>query len=326
MASAVNTVLVTGAGGFVGSAIVRRLVEDRATLWDGHPIDHIVAAVRPGGSLERLEAIEETPGWSVEPVDLRDASSARDLVTRSRPRAVVHAALDSTIHHGAEIGHGPLAALLDVLDAAGDARFVHVGSAWVLASGTDLAEIASVDPRTAYARHKLEEDRLVANTRVPWINLRLFNLFGRYESPTRLVPTLVARLRRGEKAEVTHGAQLRDFNDVDDAAAAFALALRAPDEAWNALYHIGSGRPTSVRALVAMVAELTGNANLVRFGAESTHDQDLAALTADSRLAARKLGWSVAAVLEDRVRKAVEWWLDRLATDLTPRPAEESLR
>lgn len=321
-----STVLVTGAGGFVGSAIVRRLVEDGPMLWDGEPVGHVVAALRPGGSLERLETISGTPGWSVERVDLSDASSARDLVARTRPRAIVHGALDASVHAGAGLGHAPLEALLDCLERLGDARFVQVGSAWVLASGTHLAEDAPVDPRTAYARHKLEQDRLVAEARVPWINLRLFNLFGRYEKPTRLVPTLVARLRRGETADVTHGTQLRDFNDVDDAATAFALALRAPDDEWNAVYHIGSGRATSVSELVEMVAELTGNPGLVRFGSESTQDQDLAALTADSGLAARTLGWTVPAPLEERVREAVEWWLERLDPRGIRRPAEESLR
>jgi dolichol-phosphate mannosyltransferase len=166
--------------------------------------------------------------------------------------------------------------------------------------------------------------RLGEETGVPWINLRLFNVFGRYEARNRLVPHLVARLSRGEPAELTQGDQLRDFNDVADVAEAFRLALRASESACGALYHVGTGRATSVRELVRLVTQLIGGDELVRFGAGRADDDGLSALVANPTLAERVLGCRPAAPLPQRVRAAVEWWLNRFEAER--RQPEESLR
>ena len=161
---------------------------------------------------------------------------------------------------------------LDAVEGVDGSRFVHTGSAWVLAPGLHLGGGApsslarrtrSTRPRTTAACRASPE----AGTR--WINLRLFNVFGRYESP-RLVPHLVERLVARGAAELSHGEQVRDFNDVDDIAEAFAAALRAHESAWDAMYHIGSGRGTSARELVQIVAERARRAEPLRFGASKT--------------------------------------------------------
>lgn len=309
-----STVLVTGAAGFVGSGVVRRLVDGDTALWDGSPVEHVVAAVRPGASLERLEALSERDGWSIAPVDLDDVAALERLLRRVRPRAVVHTALDASVHEGGSIGHGALDTLVAELGRL-DARLVHAGSAWVLAPGDRLAEDAPLDLRSAYTRHKAEEDSRLreraGRTGVRWLNLRLFNVFGRYERPTRLIPHLVARLAAGRLADVSHGAQVRDFNEVDDVARAFQLALGAPEAAWDALYHIGSGRGTTARDLALMVAGILGRPELVRFGAASTADEAVPTLVADPTLAGRELGWAPGPPLAERVAETVEWWLSR---------------
>lgn len=312
-----STVLVTGGGGFVGSAVVRRLARPGAELWDGSAVDRVVALLRPEGSLARLETLAPDDPWAIERADVHDVAALRTVLRRWQPRAVVNAALDAAVYVGGGVGRTPLEALSRELASAGGERVVHTGSAWVLAPGVDLDETAPVDPRSPYARHKAAEDELLPivadRAGVDWINLRLFNVFGRYEKPSRLVPHLVARLSRGEPADVSAGDQLRDFNDVDEIAEAFVLALRAPPGACGDLYHIGSGRATTVRELALAVAEVAGDPEAIRFGAGRTPDQDLPALVAKSDRAQRVLGWRPERSLEARVRAAAEWWIERLA-------------
>jgi len=327
-ASHLSTVLVTGAGGFVGSAVVRRLVRTDGVLWDGSPIDRVVALLRPEGSPTRLEMLRPDDRWTIEHVDLRDDHGLRSLLRRVRPRAAVNTALDAGVYSGEPVGHAPLETLFAGLEGPGETRMVHAGSAWVLAPGDQLDESARVDPRSPYAQHKAEEDQLLPvlgeRTGVAWIGLRLFNIFGRYEKPSRLLPYLVSQLSRNEPAEVSHGAQTRDFNDVDDIAEAFVLSLAAPHDACGALYHIGSGRATTVRELALAVAEVAGDPGLVRFGTGETPDQDLSALVSDPARARRVLGWLPEDRLAERLRSAAEWWLEQLAGSAGDRPERQA--
>jgi len=321
-----RAVLVTGAGGFVGSAVVRMLVghrsAGRAVVSGGAAVDHVVALLRPGGSIERLAELPRQGGCSIRYADLTDRLALDRLFSDVQPCAIVHAALDAETYRDLpepdehRLNQLPLDALFEGLKGARGGRFVHTGSAWVLPPGDALNESARLDPRSPYARSKARADQRVADlgdrTGVPWINLRLFNLFGRYEKPSRLLPHLVSRLVEGRDACLSHGNQVRDFNDVDDSAEAYRLALEAPESACGTIYHIGSGRGTTVREFAALVARYTGDAGRIRFEASITPDQELPCLVADPALARRVLGWSPTADLESRVRQAVQWWLNRL--------------
>lgn len=319
-----RTVLVTGAGGFVGSAVLRLLATEvsrgGAVFPDGTPVESVVGLLRPGGSHARLEAVEPHAGWTLVETDLTDLAATREVVARLRPRAVLHLALEGKVHEPLteerryRLAIAPLESLVGALGEAGGRRFVHTGSAWVLRGGKGLDETAPVDPATPYAETKAREDRRLPEVAgavdVRWINLRLFNIFGRYEPRSRLLPHLVRRLSRGRPAELSDGRMVRDFNDVDDMARAYLLALRAPGDACDRVYHIGSGRGTSVREFAGMVAKVTGNRDLIRFGARETPDRHMTHLVADPGRA-RRLGWSVPAPLEERVRRATRWWLSR---------------
>lgn len=322
-----STVLVTGAGGFVGSAVVRRLVERGCRLWDGTAVEHVAATLRPGGSAERLETLPADERWSIDELDLEHDASLLDLLRRTRPRAVIHTAIDAAVHDGRDPGNRVLETIFASL-AGDDARVIHTSSAWVLAPGERLAEDAPLDPRSPYARHKAAQDALLPalgeRSGVPWIALRLFNVFGRYEKRSRLVPYLVERLSRGEVASLSHGAQTRDFNDVDDVAEAFLLALSAGEDACDALYHVGTGRSVTTRDVALQVGDMLGRADLIRFGVLTTADEHVPALVADPSRARQALGWRSEAELEERVHAAVEWWLSRLPSRAGRRPEEVS--
>ena len=321
-----SVVLVTGAAGFVGSAVVRACMRalDKGhapRFSDGTPVTHVVALVRPGSSLERLRELPTYGPWSIEYADLSNRQELRTVLDRIQPRAILHLALDGRAYReGPQAGADSVSAtwlqtMFESLSGVPGARFLHTGSAWVLAPGDGLDERARVEPRTPYAENKFREDKMLPAlheiTGVNWINLRLFNIFGEYEDPCRLLPYLVSKLAGGKVADLSNGVQVRDFNDVNVIARAYLLALEAPDSACGSVYHIGSGRGVTTREFAMSVAAVMGRAELIRFGSVITPDQDMPCLVADPQRAQRVLNWIPETDLETRIHRIAQWWLDR---------------
>ncbi len=91
-------------------------------------------------------------------------------------------------------------------------------------------------------------------------------LYGPYEYPTRLVPSVIQSLLKDEPAQCTHGNQIRDFLYVADVADAFVAIL---DSDVNGIINIGSGKPVSVKELVIQIARLLGKEKDIRLGAST---------------------------------------------------------
>lgn len=317
--------LVTGAGGFVGSAVVRALVGSAAgkesTFSDGSPVEHVVALLRPGGSHSRLAGLPTSGRWSTASADLTDRPAVLALLRRLRPRAVLHLASDRAIHEELDDGEqrrlhlDPLQTLFDGLADVPRSRVVHTSSAWVLPPGRRLDESSPSAPRSTYARAKARADDLLPllheRTGVSWINLRLFNLFGRHEQESRLLPYVASRLLSGRPAKLCSPELVRDFSDIEDVARAYLAALAVGEEACGTVYHVGSGRGVSIWDFASSVAEVTGNAHLLRFASRAAPDAHLPCQVADPDRAIRILGWKPAGALEKHIGGTVEWWADR---------------
>lgn len=319
-----GAILITGAGGFVGSAVTRRIVrwaEGGGIFWDGEPASDVCALLRPDSSEERLEIVRHSPVLRLERADITNTGRLQEILCRHRPKAILHLAFDRSGFAAQSEAEwrachlSPIETMFDALSRSDGTRFVHTGTAWVLAPGERLDENARVAPTLEYARVKAKlDDALAPLTRkygVPFINLRLFNIFGRYERKYRLLPHLVDQWRCGRPARLSHGNQLRDFNDVDDIAESYRLALICPPSACGALYHIGSGRGVSVRQFASMVSAAMDMSCEIELDAVWRRDQHLCSLICDPGLAMRVLGWRPADDLESRIRASVDWWIAR---------------
>jgi GDP-4-dehydro-6-deoxy-D-mannose reductase len=292
-------VLITGACGFVGRHLVRRLHEAgdevAGTWWPKPPAD-------PPAGVELIEA------------DVEDAARVREIVRRTRPDAIVHLA---ALSHVGESWQRPgsyyrvnVAGTGNVVRAAARsdraARVLIASSAEVYGAVPEdeqpIAEDQPLDPGTPYGVTKAAAERL-ALALAPGrsgaggaevVIVRSFNLIGPGQAPRFALPSFAAQLasiRRGESEPVLRVGNLsarRDFVHVAAAARAYELLLHR-GEAGTA-YNLASGEAHSIQEALDALIEISGASARVETDPERFRPIDQPLLCGDpSRLAA--LGW-----------------------------------
>jgi nucleoside-diphosphate-sugar epimerase len=304
----VSGVLVVGAAGFIGRAVLAEAVRS------GVPAAAIVgrrAGPAPGAHVLRLSTN------AVDPL-------AR-LLERLAPGAIVNCAGRTSGAPGEleRVNVDPVDALVAAMRlAVPRTRLVHLGSAAEyaeVAGATD--EDAPLDAGTPYAAAKLAAFRHVqdaADSGLDAVVARVFNPIGpgvpESSLPGRATRLLRAALDRGD-AEIELGPldAVRDYLDVRDVATA-VLALASARRLEHGVYNVGSGRPTLVRDLVRMIAERMGFSGAIgETATASPRSPGVRRQVADiGRI--RSLGWEPAVPLQDSVDALVADTVEGSAT------------
>jgi nucleoside-diphosphate-sugar epimerase len=303
-------VVVTGAGGFIGSRVVERLLED------GHDVVALDRSATAFGRLERW-------GGRVARVALDlETQPTRPFFETARPDAVVHLAwyadpvdyLTSTANLRSVTA---TLALVEAVLAVGCRKLVMTGTGVEYAARDRLVtEADPADPQTLYASCKhatwLVSRALAAAAGAELSWARIFHLHGPGEDARRLIPWVARELTEGRAVGLTDGTQVRDHLHVDDVASGLT-ALLAPGAA--GIYNVSSGEPVPLRRVLETVGRLVGRGDLLQFGARPHRPGEQMFLAGDSaRL--RGLGWAPRFGLEDGLENA----LDEAFLRYRPRP------
>jgi nucleoside-diphosphate-sugar epimerase len=298
-------ILVTGAAGFIGSHVTKRLAQR------GHSV---CAIVHPEASTERLaDCISHV---RLVRTDLRDARAVNELAREFAPECALHLAWYAapgeywTALENLDCVSMTLS-LAQSLAQNGCRRFVGVGSCaeydwdygFLSESSTPLK------PRTLYGACKnatrMLLEALCVRTSISFAWTRLFYLYGPWEDANRLVPSITLALLRGEVARCTEGKQLRDFLHVDDVASAIC-AVAASD--CEGAINIGSGEPLSVRTIVELIGKTLGRGEQIAYGAIQSESDDPPLLVADVRRLRNEVGWCPMFPLQEALPNTVRWW------------------
>lgn len=298
-------VLVTGATGFLGAALCRRLLGDGA---------EVHALVRCTSDRSRLAGL----GLTVREGCLTEPASVEAAVRESAPELVFHCAAAGG-HSGARdpdavFRHNVLAThiLLQAVQRHG-ARLVHVCTSTAFApSAGPIAEDHPLLPRTAFGAAKVAATLMVRQRAQDGVSVRVvrpFAIFGPGESERRLVPRALRAALTGERLPLTPAGYVRDFIYVDDVCDALVRAAVLPDLDGE-LFHVGTGVETSNEDLVAAVEAATGRKVTVDVGAWPPHPTDRRSWCADASHARRRLGWSPTTTLAEGLRRTLATWGD----------------
>jgi nucleoside-diphosphate-sugar epimerase len=308
-------VLVTGASGFIGSHLTRRLLTDGAEI---HALTSSVSSVYPPRLLEIRDRI------TLHEASLTDRGALGIVAAAARPEYVFH--LGAYTHVGKSWQradeciqvniHGTLN-LLMALEPTGFTRFVNVGTSEIYGDiDVPFRESDSVHPISPYSvsKHAAEEFcRLYAEARSwPIVRVRPFNAYGPMQSPDRVVPEVITRALQAQPLRMTQGTQTRELNYVEDLADGLVRAAVTPDIDGE-LFNLGCGREISMRDLATLILSLLGNPISPEFGALPERPIEITRMHADTTLAEQRLGWRAATSLEDGLAHTIEWYRAALA-------------
>jgi len=327
-------VLVTGAAGFIGFHVTRRLLEAGAPVVG---VDRLDGYYDVRLKEARLAALEAHAGLRFERLDLADAAACADLFARYRPRRVIHLAAQPGVRYSLENPRAyvdaNLVAFLGVLEGCrthavehlvfASSSSVYGGSARVPFSVEDPVD----HPVSLYAATK-KANELMAHTyahlfRIPVTGLRFFTVYGPWGRPDMAPMLFTKAILEGEPIEVFNGGRMRrDFTYVDDVVEAVLRvsatpaqpdpahdpAAPSPDrsDAPYRIYNVGNGDPVELLEFIATLERVLGRS--ARKLLRPMQPGDVPATWADCSSLERDLGFRPHTPLEEGLSAMVAWY------------------
>jgi dTDP-glucose 4,6-dehydratase len=305
-------VLVTGAGGFVGSHLTERLVELGADV-------RALCEYNSLGSWGWLD--ESAVRGEVEVVlgDVRDRDSARaaargvDLVYHLAALIAIPYSYDAP----ASYVETNVAGTVNVLRAAQEAEVelvVHTSTSEVYGTAryAPIDEAHPLQGQSPYAASKIGADKMAEafhlSFGLPVATLRPFNTYGPRQSARAVVPTVISQLLAADAVALGNLAPTRDFTHVADTVEAFVLVADRP-EAVGRVLNTGTGEEISIGDLVDRVGEVLGRPVRVERELERVRPpaSEVERLCADASLARELLGWEPRVRLDDGLAATADW-------------------
>jgi dTDP-glucose 4,6-dehydratase len=305
-------VLVTGAGGFIGSHLVERLVELGAQ----------VRALVHYNSLDSWGWLDSSPRrheLEVVAGDIGDLGSVRHAMRDCR--VVFHLAALIAIPYSyrapASYVHTNVGGTLNVLEAARECsvqRLVHTSTSEVYGTAlrVPIDEGHPLQGQSPYSATKIGADKLAEAFQrsfdVPVVTVRPFNTFGPRQSARAVIPTIIAQCLAGDIVRLGNLEARRDLNYVANTVEGYVLAA-STNQAVGRTVNLGSGADISIGELAQLIARLLGREIMVVGDPQRLRPErsEVDRLVADNTLARSLLGWHPTVSLEDGLRKTIAW-------------------
>ena len=311
-------VVVTGAGGFIGSHLTERLVNLGAST----------TAFLRYNSRSEAGLLDECPAevraeihmiWG----DLSDPDSVRNALQKAD--VVFHLGALVGIPYSYEAPRQYVAAnvlgtlnVLEAVRAGGVGRLVQTSTSEVYGTPiyTPIDEKHPLQGQSPYSASKIGADKLAESFwrtyNLPVATLRPFNTFGPRQSARAILPTIIRQALNGSEVRLGSLTPIRDMNYVGDTVDGF-IRIATCDAALGRVVNIGSGRGLTVREMVDGVSKSLGKTITVVDdpGRVRPASSEVEALIADATLAHQLFGWSSVTSFEDGLTRTIEWFSEK---------------
>ncbi|OGH72437.1 MAG: hypothetical protein A2921_04115 [Candidatus Magasanikbacteria bacterium RIFCSPLOWO2_01_FULL_43_20b] len=304
-----NAILVTGAAGFIGSNLVKRLVADGR---------QVCVLVKPSTNLARIQ--ELLPKITCCRADLLDFDGLKRELEEIRPQGVFHLAA-SNIQSGvtaedSEVAETNILGTRNLLQALGGINydfFINLGS--FLEYGPKSGPIKESElcaPPELYSITKLAAtlygQAVARRDNKPIITFRLFTPYGPAVQPGRLIYEVITRALRNEEISLTQPKVARDFIFVEDL---IELLLEAKDKAKNyqgEIFNAGSGQAITLESVVNEVLKITGSKSRINWGAFKSVAYDNEFWQADLSKTCANFAWRPTHTLSSGLIETIDWF------------------
>ena len=330
-------ILVTGGAGFIGSALVRHLIQHA---------DHellVFDKLTYAGLLSSLEPVQANPRYSFVHADICDAPAVARTLAEFRPQVVAHLAAESHVDRsidgpGAFVQTNLVGTFVMLNQALGywrslseanraAFRFHHISTDEVFGSlGEEglFTEATAYDPRSPYSASKAGSDHLVRawghTYGLPVLVTNCSNNYGPYHFPEKLIPLIIIRALKGKALPVYgDGSNVRDWLYVDDHARALQAVFEGgrPGQTYNVGGNAERRNIDVVRAICAILdrrrPRMDGrpHADQITLVADRPgHDRRYAI---DASRIRAELGWTPSVTFEQGIEATVDWYLENEA-------------
>ncbi|MFD3302403.1 dTDP-glucose 4,6-dehydratase [Aquipseudomonas alcaligenes] len=331
-------ILVTGGAGFIGSAVIRHLIDNT---------DHVVANLDKltyAGNLESLASVAQSPRYSFHQVDICDRAALDGLLTAFKPDAIMHLAaeshVDRSIDGPADFVQTNIVGTYVLLEATraywstlsdearSAFRFHHISTDEVFGDleGTEdlFTETTPYAPSSPYSASKASSDHLVRAWQrtygLPVLVTNCSNNYGPFHFPEKLIPHVILNALHGKPLPVYgDGSQIRDWLFVEDHARALVEVVTRGrvGETYNIGGHNEKRNLEVVETICALLDELCPREDsgpsrsyreLITFVKDRPgHDLRYAI---DASKIQRELGWTPRESFSTGIRKTVLWYLE----------------
>ena len=320
-----KSVLVTGAGGFIGSHLVEALIREgakvRAFVRYNSRNDNGLLSLLPPDVIANVEVIAS---------DLRDLTAVQDAA-----KGMTHIfhlgaliAIPYSYQHPAEVVETNILGTLNVLLAARDQqveRLVHTSTSEVYGTAlrVPIDETHPLQGQSPYSASKIGADKLAesfyCSYNLPVVTIRPFNTYGPRQSARAIIPTMITQALARSAIRLGNLNARRDFTYVTDTVDGFLKIATTPDVCGQTI-NLGTGDEIRIGDLAQRVMSMLDHPIQIQIDTDRLRPlkSEVQRLISDNRLALEKLGWKPAVTLDDGLQNTFDWIrlnLSRYATD-----------
>jgi len=310
-------VLVTGAGGFIGSHLTERLVKEGAQV---RAMVHYNSFGR-WGWLDRSSLLKEI---DVVAGDLTDRDSVRQAVKNREILFHLGALITIPYSYHAPLSyiHTNIEGTLNVLQTSRDEgveRIVHTSTSEVYGTAqyVPIDEKHPLKGQSPYAASKIGADKMAEafylSFNTPVTTVRPFNTFGPRQSMRAIIPTIIVQCLIGDTIYLGNLHPTRDLNFVSNTVDGFLLAA-SESAALGQTINLGSGREISVGDLANLIIKMIGKPINIEIKDERLRPQgsEVERLLSENSLAQELLGWKPEVDLEEGLSRTIDWIKENL--------------